>query len=362
MKTVLYSNIHDIKKIQLLLVSKRWVWHVLFWTGYISTRIWSYYITVRYYDRRFLYFMLCYELLFAGFTYAVIFFYSKTFFRRKFFTFIAGGILLSVVYLIIRIKVQFFFLEKIPEFKETTMSDLFLSGISTTLIYFLLVTLCKYFKDSFISQYYENEMKQQQMKAELESLKAQIAPHFLFNTMNNFYGLAVEKSDKLPGLMLRLSDMLRHSLYETQKPFVPLAAEIEALRSYTELEKIRLEDNLDITFTENIDTTEGYVIAPLLLLVFVENAFKHAKRTQKEETWITIAIKKERSKLVFECSNAYDPGQNGHSKTTMGIGLQNVKRRLQAIYPGEMHDLHSSTYQSSYYISLHLTLNTSPYA
>jgi sensor histidine kinase YesM len=362
MKTVVNSNIHDIKKIQQLLVSKRWVWHVLFWTGYISTRIWSYYLTVRYYDRRFLYFMLCYELLFSGFTYAVIFLYSKTFSRREYFNFIAGGILLSVVYLTVRIQVQFFFLKKLPEFQNTSMSDLFLSGISTTLIYLLFVTLCKYFKDSFISQYYENEMKQQQMKAELESLKAQIAPHFLFNTMNNFYGLAVEKSDKLPGLMLRLSDMLRHSLYETQKPFVPLAAEIEALRSYTELEKIRLEDNLNITFTENTDTMEGYVIAPLLLLVFVENAFKHAKRTQKEETWINIAIKKEGNKLVFECSNAYDPDQDGHSKSTMGIGLQNVKRRLQAIYPGEMHHLHSSTYQNSYYISLHLTLNTSPHA
>ena len=115
-------------------------------------------------------------------------------------------------------------------FKGNTFTDIFLNNITVVIVYFLFITSCKYFKDGYITQQFEAERKQQQLMAEVNNLKSQIAPHFLFNTLNNLYGLAVEKSDKLPDLMLRLSDLLRHSLYETQKPLVSINDEINVLK------------------------------------------------------------------------------------------------------------------------------------
>jgi two-component system sensor histidine kinase LytS len=130
--------------------------------------------------------------------------------------------------------------------------DIFLNNITIVIVCFLFITTCKYFKDGYITQQFEAEKKQQQLVAEVNNLKSQIAPHFLFNTLNNLYGLAVEKSDKLPGLMLRLSDLLRHSLYETQKPFVSMNDEIDVLKSYIQLETVRLEDDLQLEFDNTV--------------------------------------------------------------------------------------------------------------
>lgn len=183
----------------------------------------------------------------------------------------------------------------------------------------------------------DNFMRRQQEKeAELKLLKAQLNPHFLFNTLNNLYGLSVIKSDKLPNLMLKLSDLLRYSLYETKEQLVPLSKEIAYLQNYISLEKIRLE-NTEINFTVNgkIDEKE---IAPMLFIVFVENAFKHLST---EKSKVDIEITTEENNIYFSCKNTIDRTkllEENLEKGKSGIGLANAKKRLALIY-SEKHEL-----------------------
>jgi sensor histidine kinase YesM len=198
------------------------------------------------------------------------------------------------------------------------------------IVYFLFISSCKYFKDGYIRQYFDAEKRKQQLLAEVNNLKSQIAPHFLFNTLNNLYGLAVEKSDKLPNLMLRLSDLLRHSLYETQKTLVPITEEISVLKSYVELESIRLENNLKLTIENTIPEKNEYQIAPLILIVFIENAFKHSKMVTSAAVSIDIDMRMENDIFTLTVRNNYNR-QRENSEN--GIGLANVKRRLEVLYP-----------------------------
>ncbi len=182
--------------------------------------------------------------------------------------------------------------------------------------------------------------RQQEKDAELKLLKAQLNPHFLFNTLNNLYGLSVVKSDKLPNLMLKLSDLLRYSLYDTKDKFVPLEKEITYLENYISLENIRLEDKTNIKFKKN-GTITNKMIAPMLLIVFVENAFKHIGNRKDEESLVHVDLNIEDDVLKFNCINSFDPLSKkvtNMEKGKSGIGLQNAKKRLSLMYP-DKHEL-----------------------
>lgn len=212
-------------------------------------------------------------------------------------------------------------------------------------------TAIKLARDSFAR-------RQQEKEAELKLLKAQLNPHFLFNTLNNLYGLSVMKSNKLPDLMLKLSDLLRYSLYETKETFVPLEKEIQYLENYMSLEKIRLEDTTDIQFIK-LGNLSSKTIAPMLLIVFVENAFKHLGALKNEKSKVYVSIQEENDKLIFKCENSIE--ETGLKIDTLekgksGIGLQNAKKRLDLIYP-EKHQLHIETKKNEYQVTLDLTLN-----
>lgn len=200
-------------------------------------------------------------------------------------------------------------------------------------------------RDSFYSL-------QQKKEAELKLLKAQFNPHFLFNTLNNLYGLSVVKSDKLPNLMLKLSDLLRYSLYETKTSLVSLQKEISYLENYISLEKIRLE-NTQINFkvTGNISDKK---IAPMLFIVFVENAFKHLS---SENSKVDIEILSEENKLYFTCKNTVDGTklEQNLEKGKSGIGLANAKKRLLLMYP-KKHCLKTQSDSSCFSVSLELYL------
>ncbi len=176
------------------------------------------------------------------------------------------------------------------------------------------------------------ERKQAATKAELKALKAQIHPHFLFNTLNNLYGLTLNNSPKAPGVVIGLSDMLRYMLYECNDDKVSLKKEVLMLQHYIDLEKIRYEERLDLTF--NISgKLDDKLIAPLMLLTLVENAFKHGASERVGQAWINITLDVTDNKLKFKVSNskadtsADDGVHHGH------IGLQNLKKRLDLLYP-----------------------------
>ncbi|MBW0176754.1 histidine kinase [Sediminibacterium sp.] len=298
--------------------------------------------------------MLLSEIAFIGCTYFTIWLYKLFFSSRKYLTYFLIGICSWVFYLVGKTAFQFYYLQEEPSFQNNRFLDVILNNIAFLVAYFLFLTFCKYFKDGYIRQHFEAEKKQQQLTAEVNNLKSQIAPHFLFNTLNNLYGLSVEKSDKLPDLMLRLSDLLRHSLYETQKPLVPVNDEIDILKSYIKLESIRLEDDLKLDFNSTIPEKSEYLIAPLILIVFIENAFKHARFVDSGPVIIWISTTLDDNLFTLMIENNYNTQRKDSAN---GIGLINVMRRLEVLYPNQQHLLTISRGEVFYTVILQLQLS-----
>jgi len=165
-------------------------------------------------------------------------------------------------------------------------------------------------------------------EAELALLKSQINPHFFFNTLNNLYGLTVEKSDLAPEVVLKLSDMMRYTIYEGKEDFVPLNDEIDYLQNYIELHKLRYQKSVDIEFHHEINGS--FKIAPLLLIILLENAFKHGVASLTKDAYIHLSLIAEDDYISFSIENNFESTTVEHTK---GIGLDNLKKRLNHMYP-----------------------------
>lgn len=176
-------------------------------------------------------------------------------------------------------------------------------------------------------------ISQQQKESELSLLLSQLSPHFLFNTLNNLYGLAITQHEKIPALLLKLSGLLRYAVYETRQEFVSLNDELDYIRNYIELEKIRIDEGLVLTVQlENVSDTIR--IAPMLLIIFVENAFKHAKNTIGHKILIDIKLSVSNGYIVFFAGNSYkaQPEENFLFRERGGIGIDNAIKRLELVY------------------------------
>ncbi len=193
------------------------------------------------------------------------------------------------------------------------------------------------FKKWYINEVKSKKLTEEKMAAELNFLKSQIHPHFLFNTLNNLYALTLIKSDKTPDMVLRLSDLLDYMIYKSNDDFVPLEKELEVLKSYVELEKMRYNERLDLQFDITGDSS-GYEIAPLILLPFVENCFKHGASIDRSNPFIRISIEIGASVLILKAVNSFPEKIDAKEVQVQGIGLANVKRRLELIYPRQ-HEL-----------------------
>ncbi len=178
------------------------------------------------------------------------------------------------------------------------------------------------------------EIESNRLKAELNSLKAQINPHFLFNTLNNIYSYSLFKSEKTPEMILKLSGLMNYIIYECQADQVDLSKEIDFIHNYMELEKMRVEDSLQINLQIQASLS-GFQIAPLLFVPFLENAFKHGANIQDQEPYIRLQLDVNAAGLLhFECENLRDDDQlTEHQEQSRGIGLENVKKRLKLLYP-----------------------------
>ncbi|RKF03774.1 GHKL domain-containing protein [Tenacibaculum lutimaris] len=177
------------------------------------------------------------------------------------------------------------------------------------------------------------ELKKEKSKTELSLLKTQINPHFFFNTLNNLYALTVKSSPQAPEVILKLSDMMRYTIYDGEKETVKISEEIAYLNNYIELHKIRYRKSVEITFNHNIGTNLN--IPPLLYIILLENAFKHGIETLAENAFIHVNLYDNDDFIYFEIENNFDPNEITNSK---GIGLQNLKRRLSLLYK-QQHEL-----------------------
>jgi sensor histidine kinase YesM len=178
------------------------------------------------------------------------------------------------------------------------------------------------------------QMELKLKEAELKLLKAQVHPHFLFNTLNNLYGLTLEKSDEAPKLVLQLSEILDYILYRCNDKQVPLQEEINNLKNYIEIEKIRYSEKLELK-TDFQKKVEPLKIAPLILLPFVENAFKHGVSNFPGVAFVTIKISLLEKTLIFTIKNSKNPLAKKTESYSRGIGLVNVRKRLDLIYSGK---------------------------
>jgi sensor histidine kinase YesM len=176
--------------------------------------------------------------------------------------------------------------------------------------------------------------KQEQTQAEIELLKSQVHPNFLFNTLNNLFAHTLRKSPESPKIVVGLSDLLRFMIYESRVELIPLEQEIKLLKNYIGLEKLRFGDELDISFTNSGDI-ENKLIRPLLLLPLVENSFKLGVSRQQSQKWISLDIHVEGNNLKFKLSNSSDNDDDSNTSPQMKEegGLENVKKRLDLLYP-----------------------------
>lgn len=190
----------------------------------------------------------------------------------------------------------------------------------------------KFAWDAFQKQREVNDLKAVMKESELQFLNSQIHPHFLFNNLNNLYSYALIGSPQTPYFILKLSSLLRYMLYECNEKFVPLAKEAEQLENFTELSQLQVEDRGKVNFLNQVQE-QGYVVAPLILIVFIENAFKHSQNSQSENILIDVRLSiTEDGILHFQCINSHAPVTDT-LPLTKGIGLKNVKKRLNLLYP-----------------------------
>jgi two-component system, LytTR family, sensor kinase len=177
----------------------------------------------------------------------------------------------------------------------------------------------------------EDQLRAEKLSAELQALKSQINPHFLFNTINNLYALARKKSDKTPAAALKLAGLLRYVLYESAHREVRLEQELQNLRDYVALEKLRFdEDRLQVRFETALDNPEQ-AVSPLLLLPLVENAFKHGAGEQRGDAFVHIDLSEKQGRIRLKVVNSKNADPSVQHN---GFGLKNLRRQLELLYPG----------------------------
>ncbi|MFY0594462.1 sensor histidine kinase [Roseivirga sp.] len=193
-------------------------------------------------------------------------------------------------------------------------------------------------------------LKQAHSQAQLDLLKSKMDPHFFFNTLNNLYGLAIEKSDETAPIILKLSDVMRYTIYDGAKNRVKLKDELAHLKQYIEIHKIRYKKNVSIDLQETV-TNQDLEIAPLLFVNLLENAFKHGIESLMDDAFVDIEIQASNHQLEFTIENNYVKNEKGES----GMGLINLKQRLQLIYP-KQHQLEIAANETTYKVALNISI------
>ncbi len=215
--------------------------------------------------------------------------------------------------------------------KPVAFINYFTSACFTSVIFVLLSMLLHFTVDWFMNERIQRDLENQRLTAELALLRSQINPHFLFNSLNSIYSLAYQRADNTPEAILKLSEIMRYMLYESNDNKVDLEKEITYLQNYIELQKIRF-GNSYINFSVEGEVTHQQIV-PLLLISFIENAFKHGVAND-EHSPIELKIKVDDGHLQFYMHNKK---HLLNRDAAGGIGLNNVKRRLKLLYPGQYH-------------------------
>jgi len=281
------------------------------------------------------------------------YFFPKFFNRRTWWLYVLLSILLVGVSLVLKtILLHSWFSETLvtPDANRIIFAPSF--GI------YVISIVYRKILDTIRRERLQKEERAEQLATELKFLRSQINPHFLFNTLTNLVSLARKKSELLEPALIQLSDLMRYMLYDTQGKRVPLLKEITYLRNYIGLQQLRFGEHIDVSATIELspDMEEQSLIEPMLLIPFVENAFKHGT-SHLEHPEIVIHLTGQQGQLVFRVSNRIAPSSAETSKDrNSGIGLANVKKRLDLLY-GNAYRLDIGQQNGWYEVTLKLTLS-----
>ncbi|MCX6246374.1 MAG: histidine kinase [Bacteroidetes bacterium] len=326
--------------------------HVIYWFYMINQFLYPWYI-----NKTESYFWtdtaltLCLSLINFYAFYFILPFLIKN--RNIFLSILTGALLLFII-AVARYYIQVVFWKEIMHLPPKEMSNLnewFYAGLRLSIISGAYAILIKFAIDWFDTQKLKAEMINQKQSSELALLRSQVNPHFLFNTLNNIYSLVCKKSPDAPEAIMKLSSIMRYMLYDANTEVVILEKEIEYLESFIELQKLRIRHS-DFVELKIEGEVGNKTIAPMLLIPFVENAFKHGSKTGIMPG-IRIHLVAAPHQLLFEVSNHLKKNLVGSKDKIGGIGLQNIKRRLELIYPGK-YSLETTQEHDLYIIKLQI--------
>ncbi|MFA5327965.1 MAG: histidine kinase [Prolixibacteraceae bacterium] len=360
MKT-LFSYIDFNKK------TERVISHLVFWMASYFFFVVFYGRTSRDYQTTIIFVSLLFPLAIAT-TYLLIYYLIPRFLlqEQKALFFLLLAYLIIVTGWLSELISLFIFIN-IANYQVDSTAPITFDSISLIIgLYFvnLVAVAIKQVKRAFFMQQENTNLEQKKLEtelklkeAELKLLRAQIHPHFLFNTLNNLYGLALEKSDLAPDLVLRISDLLDYMLYKCGQPLVGLKNELIHLQNYIRIEQIRYGPELKLEFNIQGDP-DALEIAPMLLLPFVENAFKHGTSKQANNPFVRISAKVQNEELFFRIENSKTNDSEKEENYTRGIGLKNVRKRLELLYP-EKYKLDILSDETIFKVNFEIKLNRS---
>jgi LytS/YehU family sensor histidine kinase len=300
----------------------------------------------------------CYLLFIAANYYFNVYFNIPAFLYKKKYTafallFLAGIITTSLlrVPLATYLSQHYFAPGKTPP----GFSELFFNSFTNIFIWVICLVAGKLIFDRIRFQKYIDAMEKEKTKNELDFLKAQFNPHFLFNSINSIYGNIDKRNSTARNMLLTFSEMLRYQLYECNTDSIPIDKEIGYIKNYVTLQQTRNADNLVVQLHIDEDM-KGFTIAPLLFIAFIENAFKYVSHYEDNMNKVEISLCRWGGNLVFKSFNTKE-NYNGHAiMHSGGIGVANVKRRLELLYP-DKHELTVHSGESFYEVVLNLELS-----
>ena len=262
--------------------------------------------------------------------------------------------------LVLKFQITYYFTsgDVLPEFAGVTSKINFTYAINVVLgeVYVIaFVTAIKLAIDWIKQKEFINAANEVMLENELKYLRSQIQPHFFFNTLNNLYSLTIDKSDKAPDLILKLSDLMKYFLYETGKEFQTLNNEVSHIKDYIEIERLRYDETLKVNF--NISAkTKKILVKPLILIPLVENAFKHGARNSNKNGYIDITLKASQKLLDFRIENSFEKQTKKIKGQIGGIGLSNLEKRLELNYGPDFYNLDIIKEKNKYIAHLKIKL------
>lgn len=253
-------------------------------------------------------------------------------FRGSYHRYAIGVLLLMMLTLLVMRVLDFWHESKLPTQDDPDSINLPFRWLLPLVGMLFVSSLYSFYLKERNNKMREIDMRHQNIEFEMKFLKTQINPHFLFNALNNIYALSIIKSEKTPDMILKLSDMLRFTLYDSENKKVKLKREIEYINNFIEFQKLKNDSDLNIRMDAS-GCNEEFMIEPMLLIPFIENSFKHGNIDNPKKGWLQVSVKTLGPILVFQVCNSLPPIAI-NKDIVGGIGVENVRKRLNILYPG----------------------------